>query len=379
MPIDVKPRLPMAERLLALHEMGADVTRAETEAQLLGALRAHVGRAFTADHASIALRASDGRRLRIIELHRTEDHDTEEPMPGVGTDHPIEGSVSERSLLSMSIICNDDLATSTQVDLAAHAAAGLSSAATIPLYVSGHPLGTLTVGRALGAPFTDHDRLLFRQAASYVSSAIKTLRTSAEARRADTERHKAEMIMARRASELDSLNRISGALLRYDLTQAVELISTEIASLRGIEVCRIAALDEAGALRVITSASQHGARFQDRHSVLTADSPDVLAIETSNAVLWRQPHPDDVQTIDRLRTLGVTSVFALPIVWEGRAIGCLTAGSTGGHRWVTDEHIVMGAIVCRELAAAANDGRRTQGLLSTLEGSLLELSSGSAR
>ncbi len=45
----------------------------------------------------------------------------------------------------------------------------------------------------------------------------------------------------------------------------------------------------------------------------------------------------------------------MPIIWHNTAIGALTAGSMGGHRLVTDEHIIVGEIVCNKLAQAAGE------------------------
>lgn len=343
----VSKPVSLAERLSAVKRMSAAICQAQSEPDLLAVAGNHLHEIFGADWVGVGLRSTDGRRVRLIALPG-------QGAPDIGTDLPADGLAFTHAFVNDVVVNESDLESSSFDDLAGLAPSGMSSAVVVPLRIQSHAVGAFAFARSDGPGFDEEDCLVARQAAAFVASAIKSLRTVAEAQRAETERYVAHMILGRRAAELDSLNRISSTLERLDLGEALDFITEEIANQRGIEVCRISVVDDRGELQVVSSASLHGACFQDRTD-LQADSPESVAVESKRRTLWRRPDADDTVTTERLRALGVTSVFSLPILSGDRAIGAFTAGSTGGHRLVTDEHIVMVDLVAKQLAAAVGD------------------------
>lgn len=101
-------------------------------------------------------------------------------------------------------------------------------------------------------------------------------------------------------------------------------------------------------------------------------------------VLWRRPPADDLVAVDGLHRLGLTSAFALPL-WadddRAHVVGAIMAGSTGGHRLVTDEHLVVADIAARLLvrAAGSTDALRQLGHQSTNSATSLALQGGEVR
>ena len=339
----------MAQRLQALSQMNADLCTAKVEPDLLASAGHHGHRLLGADWVGLAARSADGRHYRLVPLHR------DCVPPQSGTDLPGDGLSFRKVAEHGDVVEEHDLASSPYRDLAGLASAGMSSAIVVPLRVSDRPLGALTFARIGRERFTSDDGLLARQAGAFLASSIANLRATLASYRAETERHRAEMILGRRADELDTLNRLFEAFGRCDLGQAADLVTREFVGLRGIELCRLSAVDAAGVLRVVAMAGEHGARFLDEGPVVRSSSPDAIAVSSSSLALWRRPKVDDTASADLLRSLGVTSVFAQPIVLGGVAVGALTAGSTGGHRLVTDEHVVMARIVGDALAAEVAD------------------------
>ena len=87
-------------------------------------------------------------------------------------------------------------------------------------------------------------------------------------------------------------------------------------------------------------------------------------------VLWRRPPETDLLANEGLHRMGLTSAFALPL-WCGDQVGgAIMAGSTGGHRLVTDEHLVVAAIAGQLLMAATGgiDGVHQLALRFALSG-----------
>ncbi len=348
-----------ADRLLALSRMSAEVCHADSEADLLVATGHHVHPLFDVDWAGIGLRSTDGRRFRLMPLHVAEGESM------LGTDLPADGIAFRTAAETGQIIEETNLAESAYRDLSGLAMGGMNRALVVPLRIGDHAIGAMALARRDDRGFSDEDCLLAMQSAAFIASAIKNLRSMAEASRAETERHKAQMILARRASELDSLNRVFAALSNSQLGDSIGTICDEFAALRGIELCRIAAVDNRGTLHVVAAAAEHGAQFADAGPVVRSTAPDAIAVASGKLALWRRPAEDDVAAAELLQSLGVTSVFSLPIMWEGRPVGSFTAGSTGGHRLVTDEHIVMAEIICQQLADQAHAGNN-QGFWETV-------------
>lgn len=356
-------RQPMAERLLALSRMNAELCTAKAEPDLLASAGYHGHRLLGADWVGLAARSADGRQYRLVPLHRNC------VAPQSATDLPGD-RLSFRTVAEQGeVVEENDLASSPYRDLAGLAGAGMSSAIVVPLRVSDRPLGALTFARIGNEPFTSDDSLLARQAGAFLASSIANLRATIASYRAETDRHRAEMILGRRADELDTLNRLFDSFGWCTLAQAVALVTREFVGLRGIELCRLSAVDPGGVLRVVATAGEHGARFLDEGPIVRSSSPDAIAVSSSSLALWRRPKGDDTAAADLLRTLGVTSVFSQPIMVDGVAAATLTAGSTGGHRLVTDEHLVMASIVGDALATKVATGAGAFGFWSAVEGS----------
>lgn len=345
----------MSSRLQALNQLSAELSNSASEADLLSGLAQRVHGSFGIDWAGLALRSADGVHFRLIALDPTRV-DQE-----LGSDRPGDHLAANEVIKQQGVLYEPNLSSSRHLDLISLVDRGLSSALVVPLTVGDLSIGAITVARAGVDGFTDDDRLVLLQAAAFIASVIKGLRSAEELERATTEHNKVQMVTGRRMAELDALNRMSLVIGRADIQESLVHITNEISGLRGIEVCRITAVDEAGRLSVVAGGAQHGVRFQDDAQDLQTNSPDAKAIETGATVLWRRPGEDQRSVTEALRRIGLTSLFSLPIRSGSTALGAITAGSTGGHRLVTDEHLVMAEIVAGQLVAAVTgpggDGR----------------------
>lgn len=347
---ELAPR-SLADRLVELDQLASRLSEAVDEDELLARAGAALYRVFDLDWASIAFRSGDGRRFRLVALH------PDGSRPGSGTTLAADLLASNRVISRGPVLHEADLTRSRYPDLVGLADNELVSAVVLALEVGGLPIGALTVARRQGRPFDEGNVLLLLHAGALLAAGLKHRRTLAEAERAETERQKASLVLARRAAEIGTLHRMAAGVDRHDLPRSVATVASEIAAMRGIELCRITAVD-GGVLVVVASGAQYGATFQDASAPAGPESPDVLAVSLCRPVLWQRSSTAADNTAAALRRLGVTSVFALPIMIDGNPIGALTAGSTGGHRLVTDEHVVLADIACRQLADAAGSASR---------------------
>jgi GAF domain len=249
------------------------------------------------------------------------------------------------------LIYEPDLRHSKYPDLAALSDRGLASALVVPMRTQDQAIGALVAART-GTGFAGHDLLTLDQAAAVVAAAVELLRSSEVAQRAEVDRHKAAMVAERRRDELTALELMAAALERFELAHALAVMADELAGLRGIELARIALVGPDGGLVEVATGSRFGARLPE----IDAASPDRLAAASADLVLWRRPDPSDLIAVDGLCHLGVTSLFALPVPWHDQVIGTILAGSTGGHRLVTDEHLVV-ADVAGQLLVESIDRR----------------------
>lgn len=246
------------------------------------------------------------------------------------------------------LIYEPDTAVSPYPDVAELAARGLLSAVVVPMRSLERPVGALLAARAtLG--FTGPDLMTLDQAASVVGAALELCRTTEIALRAETDRSKAALIADRRADELAALHVVANAFDRLDVGHAATVAAGELAALRGIEVCRVCVVAAGGELVTVAAAASHGSPIPP----LDPQSPDALAVSTGDLVLWRRPDDTDVAAIEGLTRTRLTSVFAVPVVADDKVVGTIMAGSTGGHRLVTDEHLLLADLAGQLLVEAA--------------------------
>jgi GAF domain-containing protein len=330
--------------------MSVDVCRAETEADALIAAGRHIHDLFGVEWAGVGLRSADGTRVRLVAIPADGD-----PLEA-GRDLPAEGLALSEAASTGATLADTHLADTPFRDLAGLASAGMASAVVAPLHSGPQAIGALLLARRSSEGFGDDDRLLVRQVAAFLTSVLTNLRTLDSFHRAEVERDKAAHLLARRASEFDLL----GGLFadpglesnEIEPCSVLDQVVQGFVSLRGIELCRVTATDEFGTIREIATAAEVGARFGDAGSVTLDSSPEGSAIAANRTVLWRNPDPDDTDAVSLLQSLGVTSLFSVPIVRSGEPIGVLTAASVGRNRLVTAEHITMAEIVGRSLPAA---------------------------
>ena len=246
------------------------------------------------------------------------------------------------------LIYEPDTAVSPYPDVAELAARGLRSAVVVPMRSLEQPVGALLAARAT-IGFTGPDLMTLDQAAAVVAAALELCRTTEIAVRAETERSKAALIADRRADELAALHVVANAFDRLDVGHAATVAAGELAALRGIEVCRVCVVAPGGQLVTVASAAAHGSPMPP----LDAHSPDALALTTGDLVLWRRPDESDVTAIEGLARTRLTSAFAVPVVADDKVVGTIMAGSTGGHRLVTDEHLLLADLAGQLLVEAA--------------------------
>ncbi len=246
------------------------------------------------------------------------------------------------------LIYEPDTAVSPYPDVADLAARGLVSAVVVPMRAMDRPVGALLAARAT-IGFTGPDLMTLDQAASVVGAALELCRTSEIAQRAEVERSKAALVADRRADELAALHVVANAFDRLDAGHAAAVTAGELAALRGIEVCRVCVVAPRGELVPVASAASHGSPIPP----LDTGSPDALALATGDLVLWRRPDESDLLAIEGLARTRLTSAFAVPVVADDQVVGTIMAGSTGGHRLVTDEHLLLADLAGQLLVEAA--------------------------
>ncbi|MGF1596936.1 MAG: GAF domain-containing protein [Acidimicrobiales bacterium] len=344
-------------RLQALARRSGDLDAASTEIELFDTVSTLGDEVLLADRVEITLWAGPTSEVRVVRLGRADDGPERHHAALV----PSAGRAATDVALARLYRHEPDPAAAGETDLRELAVEGLTAVAVVPLCSAERAVGALTVARR-GVAFDEDDRLVLWQAGALVASAFERIRSAAAVEEAETDHHKARMIMARRSNELEILARIMVGIEQHDLATALVMVTTEVAGLRGVELCRVAAVDSDGSLVVVASGARHGARFQDGDSVLRHGSPDHRAVTTMAPVVWRRPGADEHAIAVALRDMGATSLFSVPILRGDEAIGAITAGSTGGHRLIGDEHIVLAELVARQLAVAATSVAR--GLLA---------------
>ncbi|MGI9615726.1 MAG: GAF domain-containing protein [Acidimicrobiales bacterium] len=351
------------ERVVALGRMSAEVCRAESEEEALVAAGRHVHELFRADWVGVELRSADGRQFRQVVL--PSDGDSLES----STELPAGGLVMDKAPNESAVVV-DDVARTPHRDLNGLSAVGMRSALIVPLRSGPYAIGALVIASRMPSSFNDDDQHLAGHASAFLTSAIVNLRSIAGVQDAEAERHKAERLLARRASEQDLLRELLAAASDdYDsnadgglatagvLGELATRVASGFLSLRGIDLCRVSEIDDLGSVRIVAAAAEKGARFGDEGPVLHASSPEGIANATGELSLWRQPSPYDLEASSMLESLGATSLVAVPIIGNGVCMGTLTLASVGQNRHVTDEHIMLASIVAKRLGVAIVERR----------------------
>ncbi len=357
-----------SERVGAVGSLAADVHRATTEAELLEAAGRHAYTLFCADWIGVGLRSVDGNRLRMTALPR------EGERLAAGKDVPAEGLALAEAAASGSILAENELGTSAFRDLAGLAAAGMRTALVVPFRPT-NALGSMMMARRSPVGFDTDDRLLASQVTALLVAAVVNLRSIAAFGEGDETHRRCELILARRVAELAMLEQLLTIVAtdhdrpepgRGDRSESVldaiaGCVADGFLSLRGIDLFRVARLDDGGTLRLIATAAAPGAWLCDVGPVASPASPEATAIATGEPTLWRQPGHNDDEGDDGPGPQGVTSLAAVSIAGCGEPIGVLTAASVGPNRLLTDEHITMMTIVARAIATSTAGEQRPDG------------------
>jgi len=317
----------LARRVEELGGLAADTFQATDRAALVAAATRRIGACCPLDHLVVGV---------------LDD----------GSGHPR--SAVRTAAETGELIYEPDTSVSPYPDVAELAARGLASAVVVPMRSLDRPVGALLAARAT-IGFTGPDLMTLDQAAAVVAAALELCRTTEIALQAETERSKAALIADRRADELAALHVMANAFDRLDVGHALTVAAGELAALRGIEVCRVCVVAPGGELVTVASAASHGSPIPP----LDPGSPDALALATGDLVLWRRPDEADLVAIEGLARTRLTSAFAVPVVADDAVVGTIMAGSTGGHRLVTDEHLLL-ADLAGQLLVEASGG--TDGL-----------------
>jgi len=311
----------LARRMEELGALAADTFRTTDRAALVEAAARRIGACCPLDHLVVGVL-------------------------GDGTWHPR--SAVRTAAETGELIYEPDTAVSPYPDVAELATRGLLSAVAIPMRSFERPVGALLAARAT-IGFTGPDLMTLDQAAAVTAAALELCRTTEIAQRAETERSKAALIADRRADELAALHVVANAFDRLDVGHAVTVTAGELAALRGIEVCRVCVVAPGGELVTVASAASHGSPIPP----LDPGSPDALALATGDLVLWRRPDEADLVAVEGLARTKLTSAFAVPVVADDTVVGTIMAGSTGGHRLVTDEHLLLADLAGQLLVEAS--------------------------
>jgi signal transduction histidine kinase len=221
---------------------------------------------------------------------------------------------------------------------------GVASEMAIPLRVGGEVRGALNVDSDRVEAFDAGDQVLLEELAVLAAQAIQNSWLYESARQ--------------RARLLESLVRVSQRInSTVSLDEALLAITQDARTLIGAKVCSLMMLDETGEWLDLRACHGAGQRYLEKPRLAVSES--LLGI----VVRRRKPlQVEDVQASGRYQNVavareeGLVSLLAVPLLYEGRALGALTVYTAQPHLFPDEEVRTLSAYA--ELSALALEKAR---------------------
>jgi signal transduction histidine kinase len=222
--------------------------------------------------------------------------------------------------------------------------AGVASEMAVPLRVGGEVRGVLNVDSDRRDAFDEGDQGLMEELAELAAQAIRNSWLYESARQ--------------RARLLESLVRVSQRInSTVSLDDALQAITQEARTLIGAKVCSLMMVDETGEWLDLRACHGAGARYREKPRLAISESL------LGNVVRRHKPlQVEDVQASGRYqhvavaREEGLVSLLAVPLLFEGRALGALTVYTAQPHLFPDEEVRTLSAYA--ELSALALEKAR---------------------
>ena len=310
------------ERQTATSEILRVISRFQTDVQpvfdaiaakALDLCRATTGWVYRFDGELIHIAAAHSLRPEAVDVVRQSY-----PMP------PSLGGATARAVLSRTIIYMPDVREDHEYRLEALAkAAAYLSVVAVPMLLDGRPIGVITVTGAEAAAFSQRQIELLQTFADQAVIAVENVRlfTELQARTAD---------LTRSVDQLTALGEVGRAVSStLDLETVLTTIVSRAVDLSGLDGGVVFEYDEGDGEFVhraqaetggVLAAARRGTRIRKGEGVvgrtaITLQPVQVFDITTPNAYVG----PNRENLVES----GVRAILAVPMVREGRLIGCL--------------------------------------------------------
>ena len=336
----------LAEQQAALRRVATLVARGTPPAEILPAVAREVGRVFAADATNIVRLDPDGA---VTVLARTGVHPPEFPVGSRWTpEPPLALAVALRTGRPARL---DDFSRASDAYGDAVRRLGIRSGVAVPIVVEGRLWGAAAVGTTTERlPADTEERLAgFTE---LVGTAIANAEGSAQLEQSRDE-------LRRLADEQAALRRVATLIARgVPSAEGFAAVAHEVGSLLGADATGIARLEPDGAATVV-------ARVGDLPDVLPLGSrwetdpvlPLGISLRTGRAARRDASADPFGGADDEVRSRGIRSVVAAPIIVEGRLWGTIGILGTRGRFPPDTEHRMVGFTELLGTAVANADSR----------------------
>lgn len=162
-----------------------------------------------------------------------------------------------------------------------------------------------------------------------------------------------------KADQLQTLIRVGEQLVsRRDLQSILLLISKETRELIGCRLCAIYLLEQtqagASVLRLQALSGLETGRLYEETLALEESSLGFALLRQKQIAVQDLAKTEEVHLLELIASEGLKSMLATPIIYEGRAIGILTAYTDHTHRFSNDERLICASLASQGAAAIRN-------------------------
>jgi formate hydrogenlyase transcriptional activator len=346
-----QPAVSTRDRSRLLLEINAAMISHADLPELLRAISACLRRELTHDFAALCLYDAEKNSLRMHALEFASNPE----LIKVAAPIPLDGTANgltfrtRRTVLRNRLEYDEFPSEATRQVLAQ----GVKSCCLVPLTSHGRTLGTLAVASMREAAFTEDDAEILVQIGNQVALAVESALSFEEVRIAQERLKK-----SRDRSRL--LLKVNNSLVsQLDLSGLLKAISSSLREVMNLDFAGLALYDS-------DTGHYHALALEGQPETLdiiaagtvmpVEDTVGGLAIRTRRPVYL--PRPDTVRfpspLTKRFFDKGFQSMCSVPLVSQGRAVGCLTMGSMRENA-LTDEDIELLGQVAQQIALAVDN------------------------
>jgi signal transduction histidine kinase/CheY-like chemotaxis protein len=335
----------LIERLVSLNDMSAALARVETDVDLLSIALDHMGRLFNAERIDITVMDDDPATVQMIVLN----DEANGAIPD-GALMAFDESIPCLGQEDGDLVHIDDMSTETHIALTRpHEIDGYQSMLSAGLFARDRYLGTFNLFSLEPNRFDDDDRLVVRQACTFIGSAMQNIESHNEAQR--------------RLREIRILNNIGQSLAEVtDLDHALSTVSHAALEALGASNCSVMLLNDDHTEVTVVSDQ---AADPTTESIAGSAIPMGLLPDLYSAMLDRVPTmiPDcqNAAMVAPIRDLLIARndhcLMALPLLARKEVIGAIVVASTRPGFVFSDAAIGLGESISKQVAAAVDNAR----------------------